>query len=102
MSSLINKVVKIHLQEKEQVSVSAILVQEANKYKCHIDIIYKNRKINAKSLMGVLSIPLANKRELTLIADGPDEALAIETLSDLLSSNPTNNCIKPFSAKKAL
>ena len=43
-----------------------------------------DRKINAKSLLGVLSMAITTGTEVTLIAEGPDEEAAVKTLAQML------------------
>ena len=59
-------------------------IQKANEFKSSIWIEVEDRKINAKSLLGVLSMGIATGTELTLIAEGPDEEAAVKSLSAML------------------
>ena len=61
-------------------------IQEANKYKSSISVKKDQRKVNAKSLLGVLSLGIAKDMTVTLIADGPDEETAIAGLVELIDS----------------
>ena len=45
------------------------------------------RRVNAKSLLGVLSLGIVKGTSINLIADGPDEKEAVEALIELISSN---------------
>ncbi|MBQ3011443.1 MAG: HPr family phosphocarrier protein, partial [Oscillospiraceae bacterium] len=45
------------------------------------------RRVNAKSLLGVLSLGIVKGTAVTLIAEGVDEAAAVETLAELVESN---------------
>lgn len=62
------------------------LVRAANKFKSDIDIEFNSIILNAKSLMSVKSLNMYRGDEFTLIADGPDEDEAIETISQLIES----------------
>ena len=55
-------------------------IQKANDFKSSIWIEADERKINAKSLLGVLSMAIVTGTEVTLTAEGPDEEEAIQTL----------------------
>ena len=44
----------------------------------------ENRRINAKSLLGVLSMGIMTGTAVTLIAEGPDEVQAVDALSEML------------------
>ena len=59
-------------------------IQKANEFRSSIWIEVEDRKINAKSLLGVLSMGIATGTELTLIAEGPDEEAAVKSLSAML------------------
>ena len=59
-------------------------IQKANEFKSSIWIEVDDRKINAKSLLGVLSMAITTGTEVTLIAEGPDEEAAVKTLAQML------------------
>ncbi|MCD8049507.1 MAG: HPr family phosphocarrier protein [Clostridia bacterium] len=62
-------------------------IQKANEFKSSIWIEKDNRKVNAKSLLGVLSLGVARGTEITLSAEGDDESDAIAALEALVESN---------------
>ncbi|MBQ7256052.1 MAG: HPr family phosphocarrier protein [Oscillospiraceae bacterium] len=59
-------------------------IQKANEFKSSIWLAVEDHKINAKSLLGVLSMGVNKGTSVSLIAEGPDEAEAVEALSDML------------------
>lgn len=59
-------------------------IQKANEFKSSIWVEVDDRKINAKSLLGVLSMGITKGTNVTLIADGPDEEAAVNALSEML------------------
>lgn len=59
-------------------------IQKANEFKSSIWIEVEERRINAKSLLGVLSMGITKGTQLNLIAEGPDEQDAVTALSDML------------------
>ena len=61
--------------------VAANFVQVAGKYESQILIEGENKKINAKSIMGVLSLGIKQGEQIYVIANGKDEAEAIEALA---------------------
>ena len=65
---------------------ATFFIQKANTYKASIWIEKDDRKVNAKSLLGVLSLGLAKDMTVTLIADGQDENAAIAGLVELVDS----------------
>ena len=65
---------------------ATFFVQKANCYKCSIWVEKDDRKVNAKSLLGVLSLGIAKGMTITLIADGQDEDAALDGLTALINS----------------
>lgn len=65
---------------------ATFFIQKANCYKSTIWIEKDDRKVNAKSLLGVLSLGIAKGMTVTLMADGQDEDVALEGLAALVNS----------------
>lgn len=65
---------------------ATFFIQKANSYKSLVWIEKEDRKINAKSLLGVLSLGIAQGMTVTLIADGADETEAVNGLFDLVNT----------------
>ena len=65
---------------------ATFFIQKANSYKSSIWVENEDRRVNAKSLLGVLSLGIVKGMTITLIADGPDEADALAGLADLILS----------------
>ena len=65
---------------------ATFFVQNAHKFKSSIWVESGERKVNAKSLLGVLSLGIAKGMTISLIADGYDEEEALEELSKLIDS----------------
>ena len=59
-------------------------IQKANEFCSSIWIEAEERKINAKSLLGVLSMGITAGTEISIIAEGPDEEAAVKELSAML------------------
>jgi phosphocarrier protein len=64
---------------------SAKLTQLAAKYQCDVAMARNNRKVNAKSIMGVMMLAAGKGAKVTLETDGPDEAEAMEALVALIA-----------------
>ena len=60
-------------------------IQKANEFKSGIWVEKEERRVNAKSLLGVLSLGIV--KGTTLIADGVDEKEAVDALTSLIESN---------------
>ena len=65
---------------------ATFFIQKANSYKSLVWIEKEDRKINAKSLLGVLSLGIAKGMTVSIIADGQDESDAVEGLADLINT----------------
>ena len=65
----------------------ALLVQMACQYESRIYVIRDNKKVNAKSLLGMTSLVFSENSEITVSAEGEDEALAIANIQKYLSNN---------------
>lgn len=65
----------------------ALLVQEANHFSCKISFQKDNKKINAKSIMGMMSLVLKEGDQIILIADEEDENAATESIKELLEKS---------------
>lgn len=64
----------------------ALLVQVASQYESSIYVECEEKKINAKSIMGMMSLALAAGEEIVVTADGVDEEVAMENIEKYLSS----------------
>lgn len=63
----------------------ALLVQEASKYESKIYMQSGDKRVNAKSIMGMMSLSLNNGETLTVSAEGTDEQAAAEGIEQFLS-----------------
>lgn len=66
---------------------ATFFIQKANEYKASIWVERESRKVNAKSLLGVLSLGIQRGMQITLTADGADEEAAVKALAELVNSN---------------
>jgi phosphocarrier protein len=83
---MITKEVKISNAIGLHARPATFFIQKANTYSSSIWVEKDDRKVNAKSLLGVLSLGIAKGMTIVLVADGQDESLAIEGLSDLINN----------------
>lgn len=65
---------------------ATFFIQKANTYKSSIWVEKEDRRVNAKSLLGVLSLGIVKGMTITLIADGADEAEALDGLAALIAT----------------
>ena len=66
---------------------ATFFIQKANEFKSSIWIEKDDRRVNAKSLLGVLSLGIAQDVSVNIIADGSDEQQAVDALCELVNSN---------------
>ena len=66
---------------------ATFFIQKANEYKSSIWVEKDNRRVNAKSLLGVLSLGITRGLSIAIIAEGSDEEDAVNDLVELISSN---------------
>lgn len=83
---MITKEVKISNAIGLHARPATFFIQKANTYNSSIWVEKDDRKVNAKSLLGVLSLGIAKGMSIVLVADGTDEELAIEGLSNLINN----------------
>lgn len=77
--------IQVKLENGLEARPIAHLVQEASKYDSTIYIISGGKKINAKSIMGMMSLALDSGEALEVSADGRDEQAAVEGIENFLS-----------------
>lgn len=81
---MIEKVMEIKLPTGLEARPVAMLVQVASKHDCSVYIESEGKKVNAKSIMGMMSLGLDSGETVTVIADGSDEKEAVEEIQEYL------------------
>lgn len=66
---------------------ATFFIQKANEFKSSIWVEKDERRVNAKSLLGVLSLGITRGVNINIVADGSDEEQAVMALVELISSN---------------
>ncbi len=66
---------------------ATFFIQRANSFKSSIWVEKDERRVNAKSLLGVLSLGIVKGTDINIIADGVDEDEAVKTLVGIIESN---------------
>lgn len=79
------KNIQVNLESGLDARPVALLVQEASKYESKIYIQSGDKRVNAKSIMGMMSLGLDNGEALTVSADGTDEQAAVDGIEHFLS-----------------
>ena len=81
---MVEKQVKVLLKSGLQARQAALFVQEANRYTADIYLEKDNKKVNAKSIMGSMSLAISKGTLITISADGLDEEKAVQSLSGII------------------
>ena len=81
---MINKEVEVRCESGLHNRQATYFVQKANEFECSIWFESDNRKMNAKSLLGIMSLGIVTGANITLIASGSDEDAAVNALEALL------------------
>ncbi len=87
---MIEKVMQIQLATGLEARPVAVLVQVASRHTCSIYIEAEGKRVNAKSIMGMMSLGLDSGEEVKVIADGEDEQQAIADMEEYLSKSHVN------------
>lgn len=70
---------------------AALFVQEANKYSSEIFVEKDDKKVNAKSIMGIMSLAISSGTEIYISAEGADAEQAVTSLVNLVSKEELEN-----------
>jgi len=64
---------------------AALFVQEANRFSSDVFVEKDGKSVNAKSIMGIMSLAIANGQEIVVRAEGSDAELAVQKLVQILA-----------------
>jgi len=84
---MLSKEVVVQNQVGLHARPATFFIQKANEFKSGIWVEKNDRRVNAKSLLGVLSLGITKGTRITVFADGPDEREALEALAALIGAN---------------
>ena len=82
---MMQKSIQIKLETGLEARPIAMLVQVASQFDSSVYINVDDRRVNAKSIMGMMSLGLGSGEQLTVTAEGKDEETAIEEIEKFLS-----------------
>ncbi|MBO4477402.1 MAG: HPr family phosphocarrier protein [Lachnospiraceae bacterium] len=82
---MLKKDITVQIKASKEQRPVAMLVQIASQYESSIYMEQDDRHINAKSIMGMMTLGLTPGKVITVIADGSDEAAAVEKLEGYLA-----------------
>lgn len=83
---MIEKSMAVGLENGSEARPIAVLVQMASKYESTVYIVSGNKKVNAKSIMGMMGIGLKNGETITIVTEGRDEIEAAEDIERYLKA----------------
>ncbi|WP_102028629.1 phosphocarrier protein HPr [Salirhabdus sp. Marseille-P4669] len=81
---MVEKTFTITSAEGVHARPATILVQNASKYNSDINMEYKGKSVNLKSIMGVMSLGVPSGAEIKITADGSDEQDALNSIAETL------------------
>ncbi|WP_432407153.1 HPr family phosphocarrier protein [Wukongibacter sp. M2B1] len=81
-----DKTIKLFNKTGLHARPAALFVNTASKYKSNIEIVWNEKRLNAKSIMNILSFGLTMGDKITISATGEDEKEAIDSLVNLIES----------------
>ena len=82
---MISKSMTINIKKGLEARPVALLVQVASQYESSIYVEIQEKKVNAKSIMGMMSLGLAEGEQITILANGPDEEEAVNAIDKYIS-----------------
>ncbi|MFD2370949.1 HPr family phosphocarrier protein [Brevibacillus sp. GCM10020057] len=82
---MVQQQVVVQLKTGLQARPAAFFVQEANRFVSEVFVEKDTKKVNAKSIMGIMSLAISSGTEITILAEGPDASQAVTSLANLVS-----------------
>ncbi len=83
---MISKEIEVRNPEGLHARPATFFIHKANTFKSSIWVENGDRRANAKSLLGVLSLGIGKETNITIIADGADEEIAVNELAALIAT----------------
>ena len=80
------KVIEITNRTGIHARPASLIVQKASEFDSEVSIIKDNKEINAKSIMGIMSLGISQSTKIKLKAEGSDEEEVINELEDLITN----------------
>jgi phosphotransferase system HPr (HPr) family protein len=83
--SMVERKMVVRLRTGLLARPAALFVQEANRFSSEIYVEKDGKSVNAKSIMGIMSLAIANGQEIVIKAEGSDAEQAVDKLSEMIS-----------------
>ena len=78
------KLVKIINKDGLHARPASLFVKEANKFECGVSVEFKGKAVNAKSIVGIMSLGVSSGDEILIITEGRDEEKALKSLVEFI------------------
>jgi phosphotransferase system HPr (HPr) family protein len=83
---MVSKTVRFNCDDAMHMKAVAVLIQKASAFRSNIWLYRGERRANAKSLLGVMSLGIEKATDLKITADGSDEQEALQAIADYLEN----------------
>lgn len=83
---MVEKAIVVSLENGLEARPIAVLVQVASRYESSVYIVSREKKVNAKSIMGMMGIGIVNGDKVTVVTEGSDEVAAAEEIEKYLKA----------------
>ncbi|EGY80229.1 HPr family phosphocarrier protein [Peptoniphilus indolicus] len=83
---MVTKKVTLSNEDGLHARAAALFVRTANRYKSEITLTARGESVNAKSIIGIMSLGVFSGEEITITCDGEDETKAVDNLIDLVEN----------------
>ena len=84
---MISKNITINIPTDMEARPEALLVQVASQFESNIYVEVEDKKVNAKSIMGMMTLSIAPGEEVTIITKGVDEEEAMNKIEEYLTTS---------------
>ena len=81
---MLTRDITIQISDANLNGTITFFIRKANEFKSQVDVIHDNVRVNAKSLLGMISMGLHTGSQISITAEGPDEQEALDALCQLL------------------
>lgn len=81
---MLTRDITIQISDANLNGTITFFIRKANEFKSQVDVIHNNVRVNAKSLLGMISMGLHTGSEISITAEGPDAQEALDALCQLL------------------
>lgn len=84
---MINKEIEIGSFKSDYIDMIPVLVQNACRYESNIEFNYLGRRVNAKSIMGMMALIFKPNSTIEISVDGKDEEEAFKTMAEFIENS---------------